>query len=120
MSGPPDTKGGKIPVQAVASTTTTLKRYTLCSILGIATGDMPDADDAPQEPPDTVDPRRNNAMVTALRKRGRSTAEASELVGGRGPSQWTAADREEIGLWLRAQQTPATTEAPAREPGEEG
>lgn len=120
MSGPPDTKGGKIPVQAVASTTTTLKRYTLCSILGIATGDMPDADDAPAPEPDSVDPVRTNRLITAIRKRGRTTAEAEALVE-RQAARWTAADREVIAEWLRGQAatSPAAAPSPVTAPSQD-
>ena len=110
MRAPPDTKGGKSPVQAISSTATTLKRQTMIALLGLATGDMPDADDEPpREPADsvTIDPKRNNAMVTALRKRGRALADAEKLVGKKS-AQWTAADREEVGLWAKG--------APAVEP----
>jgi hypothetical protein len=42
LSGPPETSGTKNPVQAVASTVTLLQRYTLLSLLGIATKDHVD------------------------------------------------------------------------------
>lgn len=38
----PDTSGGKNPIQQVASTVTYLQRYTLLSLLGLATGDQDD------------------------------------------------------------------------------
>jgi len=136
-AAPPDTGPGRNSVQAIGSTLTYLQRYSLVLLLGLATGDAPDPDEAPVEQPDTVDPKRNNAMVTALRKRGRSMTEAERLAGGRKAAEWTAADREEIGLWLKA---PAATAEPqpstgggptpeelaedersmAREPGAEG
>lgn len=117
MRAPPDTKGGKSPVQAISSTATTLKRQTMIALLGLATRDLPDADEAPHEEPDTIDPKRNNAMVTALRKRGRKLADAEDLVG-KLSSKWTAADRENVGLWMKGQ--PADDQDSAREPGAEG
>lgn len=109
-AAPPDTGPGRNSVQAIGSTMTYLARYSLVLALGLATGDAPDPDDRPAEQaPDTVDPRRNNSMVTALRKRGRALADAEALVG-KPSSRWTAADREEVGLWLKGAQ--AATEPP--------
>jgi len=134
LSAPADVSGNKSPAQAIASTVTLLERYTLLSLLGIATADMRDPGPPREEAPDTVDPKRNNATVTMLRKRGRSMADAERLAGGRKAAEWTAADREEIGLWLKGQPAApaATPGAPtaeelaedeqrlAREPGSEG
>jgi hypothetical protein len=107
-AAPPDTGPGRNAVQSIGSTLTYLQRYSLVMLLGLSTGDAPDPDDEPREQaPDTIDPRRNNAMVTALRKRGRALADAEKLVGKKS-AQWTAADREEVGLWLKG--------APAFEP----
>lgn len=57
MYGPPDTSGLKSPLQAIASTTTFLQRYTLLGGYGLTSRDMGKADDvrgleqAPTEPP---------------------------------------------------------------------
>ena len=126
-AAPPDTGPGRNAVQAIGSTLTYLQRYSLVMLLGLATGDAPDTDDEPREQaPDTVDPRRSNAMVTALRKRGRALADAEKLVGKKS-AQWTAADREEIGLWLKgapaaaaAGPTPEELAADERRMAEEG
>jgi hypothetical protein len=98
---PPDTGPGRNQLQAICSTMTYLSRYSLVLLLGLATGDAPDPDEPRAEDPGSVDPKRNNAMVTAVRRRNRPLVDAEELVG-RPSAQWTAADREEVSLWLRA------------------
>jgi hypothetical protein len=52
MEGPPDTGGAKNPIQARASTTTYLERYTLKAVLGVAEeGDDSDANVDKKPPP---------------------------------------------------------------------
>lgn len=52
MFGPPDTTGTKSVIQAIASTTTLLQRYTLLSISGLTSQEMTnnDADDMRDDP----------------------------------------------------------------------
>jgi hypothetical protein len=114
-AAPPDTGPGRNAVQAIGSTLTYLQRYSLVMLLGLATGDAPDPDDAPAEQPDTVDPRRNNEAVTAIRRKGRLMADAERLCGGRRAAQWTAADRETLRDWLRAEPTTDTPPGPTPE-----
>ena len=51
-----DDSGGKNAIQQVASTITYLERYTLLSITGLATHDMPDDDGKSAEPPAQTKP----------------------------------------------------------------
>ena len=45
MFAPPDESGSKSAVQAIASTSTLLQRYTLLAATGLSSADLPDADD---------------------------------------------------------------------------
>lgn len=108
LSAPPDAKGSKSPAQAIASTVTLLQRYTMLSLLGIATADMRDPT-PPQEPDDQVDPKRNLNAAAALRKAGRDVA-AVERQLGRSVKEWTKADRDRVRAMIE----------PRREAGEEG
>lgn len=54
LTGPKDESGGKNPIQTVGSSVHYLQRYTMVSVLGLATADMDDADDTPQRPPVTM------------------------------------------------------------------
>jgi hypothetical protein len=45
MGAPPDSTGSKSAVQAIASTSTLLQRYTLLAATGLSAADLPDADD---------------------------------------------------------------------------
>lgn len=100
MSAPPDAKGGKNPVQAIGSTQTYLQRYTACSMLGIATADMDDADDKKKVTPEKIDASRNLQAVAKLRSVGISIERAQEFVGGKDIQSWTSKDLEDlIGLY---------------------
>ena len=50
LTGPKDESGGKNPIQTLGSSVHYLQRYTMVSVLGLATADMDDADDFPREP----------------------------------------------------------------------
>lgn len=52
FEGPPDTSGGKNPIQEMASTRSYLRRYTLIDVLGLTTED--DDDGAGADPPEYV------------------------------------------------------------------
>lgn len=111
LSAPPDAKGSKSPAQAIASTVTLLQRYTMLSLLGIATADMHDPE--PREPdPGSVDPKRNLDVAGIIRRKGLSVEAAEEHVGRR-VKAWTGADLARLRAWVSQQ-------APAREPGSEG
>lgn len=106
LSAPVDTSGNKSPAQGVASTITLLSRYTLLSLLGIATADHVEPTGQPSE---RVDAKRNLAAVAKLRKLGRTREEAEAFLG-RSVSGWTGADLERLAEWVQ----------PARQPGEDG
>lgn len=89
--GPPDSKGGKSPNQAGQSTVTYLQRHTLMALLGIVTGDAPDADDAPPPCETDIDQQATLRAVTGLTRHGVSVEDASAHVG-RPVDQWTIGD----------------------------
>ena len=105
LSAPPDTGGQKSAPQAVASTVTLLQRYTALSLLGLATSDMEDP--KPAEPlTDQVDTARNMKAVAALKKLGKTKAQAEKHVG-RKMQEWTGADLDKLREWI----TPKTSAA---------
>lgn len=102
ISAAPDTSGSKSGPQAVASTITLLERYTMLSILGIATKDM--IDPAPVDSPRTIDPgvvdtARNLRAVQALKKHGKTRGDAEQFLD-RGMMDWTAADIARLQAWV--------------------
>jgi hypothetical protein len=99
LSGPPDTKGSKSPVQGVMSTITMLERYTALAILGIATADMKEPE--PQgTTEDTVDPERNLAAVSKLARFGK-TREDAEVFLGKPVKEWTVGDLQRLAAWAK-------------------
>ena len=50
LTGPNDESGGKNPIQMIGSSVHYLQRYTMVSVLGLATADMDDPDAAPNFP----------------------------------------------------------------------
>jgi hypothetical protein len=110
MSAPPDNSGSKNPIQAIGSTQSYLQRYTALALLGIATKDMPDADDPPEPADDIVDAERNLNAVSHLRKRGISVREAEDHLK-KSVKEWTIKDLPILWAWLRE-----PTEAPSPEP----
>lgn len=111
LDAPIDNSGGKNPVQGIGSTITYLQRYSACSLLGIATADMPDADDKPeqgasdQDKPapasERVDANLNLRAVGWLKTQGRTVAQAVEFLKGRKVEDWTQADRERLKVWAK-------------------
>jgi len=97
ISAPIDTKGAKSQAQGVASTITLLQRYTALAILGIATADM--VEPKGETDPSSVDSRANLAMVTEIRKSGRSLEDAI-TVAGLPVKEWRAQDLARIAAWL--------------------
>jgi hypothetical protein len=102
LTAPLDTSGNKNPVQQVASTVTYLKRYLTLSMLGIATADMPDADEAPAAAPDPerIDTARNMRAIDALKKYGKTRGDAEEYLG-KTIAGWTTADLEQLKAWVK-------------------
>lgn len=117
ISAPIDTSGSKSPAQGVASTLTLLRRYTLNSMLGIATAadTEPTGEPKPAAPTDRVDANRNLKAVTRLAKHGK-TREQAEAFLRRKVQDWTAADIETLALWV---EPPPPAEPAEREPGDD-
>lgn len=114
LASQPDTSGSKGPAQAIASTTTYLKRYTAMALLGLASGEEREPHGPPAAEvvePDSVDAARNREAAAWLVRRRLSITEAEERIG-RSVQDWTDADLGVIRAWAREQL--------AREPGEEG
>lgn len=131
LTAPPDTSGMKNPAQAVASTITLLQRYSLLSLLGIATADMHDPERASASSDDVVDVSRNLKAAAALRRYDRTTAEAEKHLD-KPVAKWTGADLERLREWLTKtdSEQPTDDAEPVqgelidddseRQPGEEG
>jgi len=107
MSAPPDNSGSKNPIQAIGSTQSYLQRYTALALLGIATKDMPDADDPTEADEDIIDAERNLNAISHLRKRGISVREAEDHLK-KSVKEWTIKDLPILWAWLRE-----PTEAPS-------
>lgn len=97
ISAPIDVSGNKSPAQGVASTITLLSRYTALALLGIATADM--TEPRGESDPNAVNSKSNLAMVSSLRRAGKSLADACELTT-RPVDQWTAADLAKLAAWI--------------------
>jgi hypothetical protein len=105
MSAPPDNSGSKNPIQAIGSTQSYLQRYTALALLGIATKDIPDADDPPEAAEDIVDAERNLNAISHLRKRGISAREAEEHLK-KSVKEWTTKDLQILWAWMRESADP--------------
>lgn len=91
-----DGSGGKNSIQAVGSTVSYLERYTILSLLGLATGDMPTGEEPKGDAPgEGVDTERNLRAVAGARRAGLNIPELERELG-RPASAWTAADREKV------------------------
>lgn len=102
LSGPPDTKGSKSPVQGVMSTITMLERYTALAILGIATADMKEPE--PEGSNDAaIDPERNLAAVSKLARFGKSREDAEGYLG-KPVKDWTVGDLQRLAAWAKPRQ----------------
>jgi hypothetical protein len=108
MSAPPDNSGSKNPIQAIGSTQSYLQRYTALALLGIATKDIPDADDPPETAEDIIDAERNLNAVSHLRKRRISVCEAEEHIK-KSVKEWTTKDLQILWAWMR---DPTTVPSP--------
>jgi len=73
LCGPRDESGGKNPIQTIGSAVHYLQRYTMVSVLGLATADMDD--------PDAGDTREPVGMPTA--KAGATTEQHAKPDGGK-------------------------------------
>ncbi len=107
-----DSSGGKNGVQAVASTVTYLERYTILSLLGLATRDMkePTGEETKQAPAgEGVDADRNLKAVAGLRRAGLELDAVAREIGRPAP-EWTAADREKVRDLIQAKKPRAPRE----------
>lgn len=102
IAAPPDSSGRKSPAQAVASTITLLQRYTLLSLLGLATRDHTDPDPPDATPRSGVDVNRNMRACARLLKLGKTREQAEEFAGRPMP-EWTSDDIERIAKWVEPQ-----------------
>lgn len=99
--GPPDAKGGKSPTQAGQSTVTYYQRHTLLSLLGIVTGDTPDADDAPPPCETDIDAQATIRAVSGISRYGVSVTEAADYLSTP-VDQWTIGDIARLREWVRS------------------
>lgn len=94
LSAPPDKSGQKSDAQAVASTVTLLQRYTLLSLLGIATKDHEDPQPANVQATKTVD-----EIITMFREaKAPSHIRDARKAWSDIKSSITAEDRDELTL----------------------
>lgn len=110
LRAPHDNSGGKNPVQAIGSSTSYLQRYTAIMLLGLATGDVGDADEKPKQAPDEIDQAMNRTAVEAVIARGLDLKEAVAAVG-KPSDQWTAADLEVLRGWILSKKKPEPAQA---------
>jgi len=116
MTAPPDTSGHKNPAQAKMSTVTLLSRYTLLSMLGIATADMKDPQPAEPTPEEAVkvNQTKNLEAASRLSNYGKTRAQAEAHLGV-AVADWTAADLGRLSEWVR----PPGAVDPSDEPSDE-
>ena len=103
ISAPPDNGSGRNALQAVASSMTYLQRYTVLSMLGIATADMKEPEPEGSTD-DTVDPERNLRAVSAIVKLGKTKDEA-ERFAGKPVDRWTIGDLKKLQAWAKPQKS---------------
>jgi hypothetical protein len=104
-----DGSGGKNSIQAVGSTVSYLERYTILSLLGLATGDMPTGEEPAAKPAEGIDTERNLRAVSAAQKAGLVLDEVAKTIG-RPATEWTAADRERVRDMIQARKPRAPRE----------
>jgi hypothetical protein len=119
LSGPVDISGAKSTIQGIGSSITYLQRYAILSILGLATDDQPDADDAPSVEPagGKVDIKLNMAALQSLATKHHKTKKEAEDYVGAPFQEWTSADLAKLKSWVAPPAAPATPAPEAREPG---
>lgn len=105
----PDSSGSKNPVQAIGSTVTYLERYTALALLGIATADMPDADNG-KAPSDVVDQDRNLKAISVLKKEGIELRDAQAHLQ-KDFKYWTLSDLDELKVLIRNHRETRETDA---------
>jgi hypothetical protein len=127
LKAAPDAKGSKSSAQAVQSSVTSLERYTLLAVLGIATGDMGeprvDQDEKQEErqptgdqpPPD--DKALNARAVRWLMDQRILVASAEHFIG-RKVAEWTQADRARLKPWATKKPAAHDSTCPAATGGD--
>lgn len=100
ISSAADNSGLKSAPQAVASTITLLQRYSLLSLLGIATADMEEPGPVSEGDVTRVNTEMNLKAVAAIKKAGRTKEQAEEYVG-RFAEEWTSSDLDLLRAWLK-------------------
>lgn len=102
LAAPPSTKEGMTPAQSIEATITSLRRATLCAVLGVATADQADDASEPAAAPDAaaVDSRRNLEVAAKLRAAGKRVEDAEAEVGRR-VAEWTSGDIDRLREWAR-------------------
>lgn len=116
LTSAPDTSGSKSIAQGIASTITLLQRYTLLSILGIATADMeepPGEAKGPAAADELANPNHALQVMQQLIKQGKTKPEIEKYVG-RSIEDWTTGDIERLRAWWTetAKAAPAAPAAP--------
>jgi len=104
IPSPPDNNTLRSTAQNIASTITLLQRYTLLSLLGVATGDMVEPRSTVDDG-DRVDELRNKAAVVSLRRLGIEVAEAEEVLQANW-RKWTVGQLSELTTWSRNHKGP--------------
>jgi hypothetical protein len=116
LSGPVDISGAKSTIQGIGSSITYLQRYSVLSVLGLATDDQQDADEGTATPTATIDIKLNMAALQSLATKHHKTKKEAEDYVGVPFQEWTAADLAKLKSWV----VPAavvTPEPEGREPG---
>jgi len=98
LAAPADKGPGRSEVQAIGSTITYLRRYTLAAALGLATADMADADGHPD---DEINPTLNARAASRLKSDYKVDREQAEEYLGRGVSAWTRGDLARLRTWVK-------------------
>jgi hypothetical protein len=94
------TRDGKAvlsPEQTLGKTITYLRRYGLATILGIASGDMPDADDQSSA---RINTAKNQKAVSRLAELGIELCDAEKQIGHPWV-EWTGEDLQALANWMR-------------------
>lgn len=111
LQSEPDMSGNKSASQGIASTITRLQRYTLLSLMGIATADMHEHD--PREPHDPIDQDKNLEAIGILKREGIELSEAEKHLQ-KDFKNWTKSDLTELGKFIRGIRQQRETDAQER------
>lgn len=116
LSGPVDNSGAKSQIQGIGASITYLQRYSVLSLLGLATDDMqePEAGAAKVKGEDQVDTQRNLKALSFLMSKHKMTKAEIERVAGRPVSEWALSDLDLLRTWV-----PNPEAETGREPGQD-